>query len=74
MSFGLSVSFESVVVPTLFLADLAVPSEPLKSLGLHLVGEVFGRSDCETLWGTATMSNETHLKGFTFSSWRSRKG
>ena len=46
MGFGLDVALESVVVPTLFLADLTVPSQPLKSLGLHLVGEVFGCSNC----------------------------
>jgi len=45
MGFGLDVTFESVFVPTLFLADLTVPSQPLEALGLHLVGEVFGRSN-----------------------------
>ena len=39
---GLDVALESVCVSTLFLTDLAVPSESLKPLGLHLVGEVFG--------------------------------
>jgi len=43
--FGLDVTLESVVVPTLFLADLTVPSQSLKSLGLHLVGEVLGCSN-----------------------------
>ena len=46
MSFGLDVTFESVVVSALLLADLTVPSQSLKSLGLHLVGEIFGGSDC----------------------------
>ena len=46
MRFGLDVTLESVVVPALFLADLTIPSQPLKSLGLHLVGEVLGRSNC----------------------------
>ena len=46
MRFGLDVTLESVVVPTLFLTDLTVPSQSLKSLGLHLVGEVLGCSDC----------------------------
>ena len=44
--FGLDVALESVFVSALFLADLAVPSQPLKPLGLHLVGEVFGCSNC----------------------------
>ena len=46
MGFGLYVTLESVVVSTLLLADLTVPSQSLKSLGLHLVGEVLGCSDC----------------------------
>jgi len=45
VGFGLDVALESVVVPTLFLADLTVPSQPLKSLGLHLVGEILGCSN-----------------------------
>ena len=47
MGFGLDVTLESVGVPTLFLADLTVPSQPLKSLGLHLIGDVFGCSNYE---------------------------
>lgn len=47
MSLRLDVTFESVVVSTLLLADLTVPSQSLKSLGLHLVGEVFWGSNCE---------------------------
>ena len=46
MGFGLDVTLESVLVSTLFLADLTVPSQPLEALGLHLVGEVFGCSNC----------------------------
>ena len=45
VGFGLDVTLESVVVPTLFLTDLAVPSQSLKSLGLHLVGEVLRSSN-----------------------------
>ena len=45
VGFGLDVTLESVVVPTLFLTDLAVPSQSLKSLGLHLVSEVLGSSN-----------------------------
>ena len=45
VGFGLDVTLESVVVPTLFLADLTVPSQSLKSLGLHLVGEILGCSN-----------------------------
>lgn len=47
MSFRLGVTLESVGVPALFLADLAVPPQPLKSFGLHLIGEVLGCSNCE---------------------------
>ena len=49
MGFRLSVTLEPVGVPALFLTDLTVPPQPLKSLGLHLVGDVFGCSDCEEL-------------------------
>lgn len=45
MRFGLDVTLESVVVSTLLLADLTVPTQSLKSLGLHLVGEVLGGSN-----------------------------
>lgn len=34
-------AFEAVFVATLFFADLAIPSQPLEALGLHLVIEVF---------------------------------
>jgi hypothetical protein len=44
----LGVTFESILVSTLLLADLAVPSQPLKSFGLHLVGDVFRCSDCDS--------------------------
>ena len=44
--FGLDVALESIFVPALLLTDLTVPSQSLKSLGLHLVGEVFGCSNC----------------------------
>lgn len=47
MGLGLDVTLEPVVVSTLFLADLTVPSQPLESLGLHFVGEVFGCSNCK---------------------------
>ena len=48
MGFGLDVALEPVGVSTLFLADLTVPSQPLKPLGLHLVGEVFRCPDYES--------------------------
>ena len=47
MGFGLDVTLESVVVSTLLLADLTVPSQSLKTLRLHLIGEVFGGSNCK---------------------------
>jgi len=45
MRFTHSMTFEAVLVPALFLTHLAVPTQLLKSLGLHLVGQVFWRSD-----------------------------
>lgn len=42
---GLGVALEAVLVPALFLADLAVPAQPLEALGLHLVGKVLRRTD-----------------------------
>ena len=64
MGFGLDVTLEPVVVSTLLLADLAVPSQSLKSLGLHLVSEVFGCSNCWSQWEVVTKQNEgrVHLR------------
>nr|POE90355.1 hypothetical protein CFP56_71080 [Quercus suber] len=45
VAFGHGVLFEAVLVPTLFLADLTIPSQSLKTFGFHLVGDVFGRTD-----------------------------
>ena len=45
MRLGLGVTFESVLIPALLLADLAVPTQALKALGLHLVGEVLRCTD-----------------------------
>ena len=45
MRFRLSVTLESILISTLLLAHLTVPPQPLKSLGLHLIGEVLGGSD-----------------------------
>ena len=36
----LSVTFEPVLITTLFLTGLAVPAQTLKSLGLHLIAQV----------------------------------
>jgi hypothetical protein len=36
---------ESVGISALFLTRLAVPSQPLKTLGLHAVGDEFRGSD-----------------------------
>ncbi len=47
VGFGLGVAFEAVLVATLLLADLAVPSETLQSLGLHLVSDVLRGTDCD---------------------------
>lgn len=46
MRLGLCVTFESILVSALLLADLAVPPQPLKTFGLHLVGQILWRSDC----------------------------
>src|SRR5882757_7107224 len=45
VAFGLHVALEAIFVPALLLTDLAVPSKPLKPLGLHGVGEVFRGPD-----------------------------
>lgn len=45
VSLGLGVALEAILVSALFLADLAVPSEALETFRLHLVGQVFWRSD-----------------------------
>ena len=37
---GLCVHFEAILIAHLALADLTVPSQPLKSLGLELVVEI----------------------------------
>ena len=47
VGFRLSVTFETVFVSALLLADLAVPSQPLKSFRLHLIGDVLRGTD----WG-----------------------
>jgi hypothetical protein len=41
----LGMTLETVLVSTLLLADLTEPSEPLKPLGFHRIGEVFWRSN-----------------------------
>jgi len=41
---GLGVHLEAILIAHLALANLAVPSQPLKSLGLELVIQVFRRS------------------------------
>jgi hypothetical protein len=45
MGFTGDMALETVLVSALFLADLTVPAQLLKSLGLHLVGEVLGCSN-----------------------------
>ena len=51
---GLGMAFETVLVSALLLADLAVPSQPLKPLGLHFVGEVLRCSDCKVIVSTSS--------------------
>ncbi len=41
---GGRVTFEPVLIPTLFLTHLTEPTKLLESLGLHLVGQVLGRT------------------------------
>jgi len=45
VGFGLGMALETIFISTLFLTDLTVPPQPLKALGLHLVGEVFRGTD-----------------------------
>ena len=52
VGFGLRMTLEAVLVSTLFLANLTIPSETLKSLGLHLVSDVLRGTDWQE-----TMSN-----------------
>lgn len=42
---GLGMTFKSVLIPALFLTDLAIPAQALKTLRLHLVGEVLRRTN-----------------------------
>jgi len=44
MRFSLSVAFEAIFVTALLLADLTIPSEPLKSFAAHLIRDIFARS------------------------------
>jgi hypothetical protein len=44
--FGLGMTFESIFVSTLFLADLAVPAQALQAFRFHLVCNIFGSSNC----------------------------
>ena len=46
MGLGLSVTLESIFISALLLADLAVPTETLKALRLHLVSEVLRGTNC----------------------------
>ena len=46
MALRLGMALEAVLVAALFLADLAVPPQTLKSLGLHRIREVLRRSNC----------------------------
>ena len=39
-------TFESILVSALFLADLAVPPQALQALGFHLVCQILWRSNC----------------------------
>ena len=47
MALRLGMALEAVLVAALFLADLAVPPQTLKSLGLHLVCDELGSPDCK---------------------------
>ena len=46
MGLRLSVTLESIYISALLLADLAVPTETLKALRLHLVSEVLRGTNC----------------------------
>lgn len=45
MRLGLSMALKAVLISALFLTNLAVPSQALKSLRLHLVRQVLRCSD-----------------------------
>lgn len=61
VGFGLGVALEAVFVAALLLADLAVPSQPLKSLGLHLVGDVLRGADCDSVLAHARGMNGVNV-------------
>ena len=40
--FGLCMTLEAILISTLLLTDLTVPTKTLKALSLHLVGQILG--------------------------------
>lgn len=53
---GLHMAFEAVLVSTLLLAFLAVPSKATQALGLHLVGDIFRGADFSARHGGVAWS------------------
>lgn len=45
VGFRLSMALEPVLVTTLLLADLTIPSQSLQALGFHLVRQVLGSAN-----------------------------
>lgn len=54
MGLGGGMTFETVLVSTLFFTDLAEPSETLETLGFHFVRYVLRGSDWEMM-GSETL-------------------
>jgi hypothetical protein len=44
----LCMALEAVLIPTLFLANLAEPPEALQAFGFHLVRDIFRCTDCDS--------------------------
>lgn len=60
MRFRLSVAFETVLVSALFLANLAVPPQALQTLGLHLICNILGSSNCKKRRQSIRNSQQTY--------------
>mmetsp|Transcript_4414 Transcript_4414/g.10157 ORF Transcript_4414/g.10157 Transcript_4414/m.10157 type:complete len:282 (-) Transcript_4414:17-862(-) len=60
-----AMTLESVFVSALLLAHLAVPAELLKALGLHLVGQPFGRPRLSTRHGQQSRVNTHSSRAMT---------
>lgn len=64
MAFAHCMLLETVGVSALFLAWLTVPSQPLKTLGLHAVGDKFRGSDFSFTHGVVVVVELFQLAQF----------